>query len=150
MDVVAQEVARLRGIIDLDSQPGQGTRLTIRLPTRLALERGMVVRVDGQAFALPVESIEHAQPFDPHDQVGTSPTALIRVRDKEVPLVEARRALGISATPPASCPKLLLVRADGVSLAVLVDAIDGPRELVVKPLGPLLAGRAWRGRGGAS
>ena len=41
---------------------------------------------------------------------------------------------------PASCPKLLLVRADGEPLALLFDAIEGTRELVIKPLGPLLAG----------
>ena len=140
MDVVAQEVARLRGTVTLASEPGRGTTLTVRLPTRLALERGMVVRIDNQSFALPVESIEHAQPFDPDDQAGAGASATVRVRDREVPLVEARRVLGISATPAVACPKLLLVRADGGTIGVLVDAIEGPRELVVKPLGPLLAG----------
>ena len=48
----------LKGSIELQTEPGRGTRLTIRLPARLAFETAMIVRVDGQAFALPVAQIE--------------------------------------------------------------------------------------------
>jgi chemotaxis protein histidine kinase CheA/ActR/RegA family two-component response regulator len=140
MDVVAQEVRRLRGTIDLTSQPGHGARFTLRLPARLALEQAMITRVGGQAFALPVALIEHAQPFEPGDVEGTRGQATVRIRDHRVPLIVAREALGLSATAPPSCPKLLLVHADGEALALLFDAIEGTRELVIKPLGPLLAG----------
>jgi chemotaxis protein histidine kinase CheA/ActR/RegA family two-component response regulator len=140
LDVVAQEVRRLRGTIDLTSQSGVGTRMTLRLPARLALEQAMITRVAGQAFAIPVSLIEHAQPFEPGDVAGTGTRSTVRVRDHRVPLIVAREALGFSATAPASCPKLLLVRAEGEALALLFDAIEGTRELVIKPLGPLLAG----------
>jgi chemotaxis protein histidine kinase CheA len=140
MDIVAQEVRRLRGTIDLVSQPGLGTRLTIRLPARLALGQEMVVRVAGQSFAMPLESIELVQPFAEEDQESGGAEATVAVRGERVPLVDARRAVGVSATEPLPCPKLLLVRADGAPLAVLVEEIDGPAELVIKPLGPLLVG----------
>ena len=140
MDVVAQEVRRLRATIDLTSQPGAGTRITLRLPARLALEQATITRVAGQAFAIPVALIEHAQTFEPNDVEGTGSRATVRVRDRQVPLIVARQALGFSATAQASCPKLLLVRAEGEALALLFDAIEGTRELVIKPLGPLLAG----------
>jgi chemotaxis protein histidine kinase CheA len=140
LDVVAQEVRRLRGTIDLTSQAGAGTRMTIRLPARLALEQAMITRVAGQAFAVPVSLIEHAQPFEPGDVVGTGNQATVRIRDHQVPLIVARETLGFPATAPASCPKLLLVRAEGGALALLFDEIEGTRELVIKPLGPLLAG----------
>jgi chemotaxis protein histidine kinase CheA/ActR/RegA family two-component response regulator len=140
MDVVAQEVRRLRGTTELKSQPGLGTRLTVRLPARLALEQVMITRVAGQAFALPIALIEHAQAFDRGDVEGTGSHATVRVRDHRVPLIVARDALGFSATAPASCPKLLLVRAEGKPLALLFDAIEGTCELVIKPFGPLLAG----------
>jgi CheY-like chemotaxis protein len=140
MDVVCQEVARLHGTVNLASQWGGGTKLDISLPARLALEQSMVVRVDGQAFPLPVELIELAQAFEPGnvDRVGPHPRVLIR--DEFVPLLSAREALGLAPDSAVSCPKLLLILADGDLLALLVDAIDGTRELVVKPLGPLLAG----------
>lgn len=141
MDVVSQEVGRLHGTIDLASQPGLGTTLTIRLPVRLALEQVMIVRVDGQAFALPLALVDLAQPFEPGDQdEGNGTEATVRVRGEPVRLVDARDVLGFSTTPPASKPKLLLVRTQEDSLTLLVDAIDGTRELVLRPLGPLLAG----------
>ncbi len=140
MDVVAQEVARLQGTIDLASQPGRGTRLTIRLPVRLSLERAMIVRVDGQAMALPVALVDAVRPFEPGDREGTGASAVVRVRDRTVPLVDVREALGFPAAPPSSCPKLLLARGDGEALGLLVDAIEGTGELVFRPLSPLLGG----------
>jgi chemotaxis protein histidine kinase CheA/ActR/RegA family two-component response regulator len=140
MDVVAQEVARLQGTIDLSSQAGQGTKLTIRLPVRLSLERAMVVRVDGQALALPVALVDAVQPFEPGDREGEGASAVVRVRDRTVPLVDVREALGFPAAPPTSCPKLLLARGDGEALGLLVDAIEGTGELVFRPLSPLLGG----------
>jgi CheY-like chemotaxis protein len=140
MDVVAAEVRRLRGTTELTSQPGLGTRLMLRLPARLALEQAMIARAGGQAFAIPITLIEHAQAFEPGDVEGTGCHATVWVRDHRVPLVAAREALGFSPTAPASCPKLLLVRAHGETLALLFDAIEGTCELVIKPFGPLLAG----------
>ena len=140
MDVVAQEVRKLRGTIELSSESGHGTRMTVRLPARLALEQAMITRVAGRAFAIPVSLVEYAQPFEPDDVEGTGIEATVRVRDRRVPLIVAREVLGFSSAEPASCPKLLLVRAEGEALALLFDAIEGTRELVIKPLGPLLSG----------
>lgn len=140
MDVVSQEVGRLHGTVELESQSGHGTRLSLRLPARLSLQQAMVLRVDGRAFALPVELVELAQAYEPGvvDRDGDAPRAF--ARGQWVPLVSARAALGLPPADPASCPKLLLIRADGGPLAVAVDAIEGTRELVVKPLAPLLNG----------
>ncbi|HEV3164826.1 MAG TPA: response regulator [Isosphaeraceae bacterium] len=137
MDVIAQEVGRLHGMVALHSLPGVGTTLTIRLPARLALEQAMVVRVGGRALALPLSAIELAQQWVPADQEGED---TVRLRDRRVRLLDARQALGLEAAPLMARPKLLLIRAAGQSLALRVDAIEGPRELVIKPLGALLAG----------
>ncbi|MGE3821013.1 MAG: response regulator, partial [Isosphaeraceae bacterium] len=139
MDVVAQEVARLHGSVSLSSRRGEGTRLSIALPARLALEQVMILRVQGQAFALPMELIERAEPYQPEDVVGEAPMATLRIGNDTVPLIGARQVLGLPAGP-SSCPMVLLVRAEGEPLAVVVDGIEGTRELVIKPLATLLAG----------
>ncbi len=140
MDVVAQEVSRLRGTIHIASERGAGTTFTMRLPTRLAVERVLVVRVDGHAYALPVETIEYAQSFDPATAEESGDRNTVLIGDRRIPLLDARRALGISAPARTECPKLLLVRTDGGAMGLLVDSIEGARELVIKPLGPLLVG----------
>jgi chemotaxis protein histidine kinase CheA/ActR/RegA family two-component response regulator len=139
MDVVSQEVARLHGSISLDSKRGQGVRMFISLPARLALQQAMVARVGGQALALPVELVELAQAFEPENLCEVDGWPVVQVREKSVPLVDLHEALDVGVEE-VSCPKLLLIRADGDPVAVKVDAIDGTCELVVKPLGPLLAG----------
>ena len=140
MDVVTQEVAKIHGSVVLNSVPGEGTRVSLHLPARLSLEQTMLVRVDGQVFSLPVELIEgveslHRDTLESRDAGTWFISGETRAR-----LVSARDALGIESASEPSCPKILLVRVEGKPLAVVVDSIDGTRELVIKPLGPLVAG----------
>jgi chemotaxis protein histidine kinase CheA len=154
MDVVAREVERLRGTLDLVSEPMRGTQLTIRLPARLALEPALIVRVAGQPLAVPTSQVEHAQPFessefspdDPHE-VGRTDRApsstgnmIVTYSDQVVPVVFAREMLGIDQSFPAMWPKLVLVRARCRLIGLVVDAIEGAEDLVIKPLDALLSG----------
>jgi chemotaxis protein histidine kinase CheA/CheY-like chemotaxis protein len=126
MDVVAREIARLHGRVELDSRPRAGTEAVVRIPARMAIQKGVVVRVDGQLFALPTESIT-AAPAAPGRDDGPTPLA-------------ARAALGLPPAPASSPSQVLHVAPGGRSFAVVVDAIQGPAELVIRPLPPLLAG----------
>jgi chemotaxis protein histidine kinase CheA len=105
MDVVSQEVGRLHGTVELESRPGQGTRLSLRLPARLSLQQAIVLRVDGRAFALPVELVELAQPFDPSGVDPAGPVPRVEARGQWVPLVSAREALGLPSSGAVPCPK---------------------------------------------
>ena len=140
MDVVSQEVSRLHGTVSLTSKTNQGMRLSISLPARLALEQAMISRVNGRSFALPVSLIEQAQPFVPSeaDRSGTWPR--LQMRDRWIPVIDAREALGFATSVVVASPKVVSVRADGERLAVVVNAIDGTAELAIKPLSPLLSG----------
>ena len=65
MDVVAHEVSKLRGTIDVTSRPGRGARVTLRLPSQLSLESSLIVRVAGQGLAVPASQIECVQTYEP-------------------------------------------------------------------------------------
>jgi chemotaxis protein histidine kinase CheA len=149
MDVVAREVGLLKGNIDLQTRPGRGTRLTIRLPARLALETTMIVRVDGQAFAVPIAQIDSAQALDAAcgatgmDLARGRPSTFTLSPDRHIAVVGAREILGIRGADRTAWPKLLVVRTGGGPVALMVDAIEGTEELVIKPLCGLLAGHPW-------
>lgn len=140
MDVVAQEVARLRGRIEMDSRQGAGTRLTIRLPSRLALEHMMLVRVDHQIYGIPIPLIEsvHAGTEVEFDGFGLSGSLCIG--DRTYPTVDSRSVLSVRCNADVRAATVLIVQADGKAVAILVDGIDGPRELIIKPLRSLLSG----------
>ena len=154
MDVVAREVEHLRGTVELASQPGDGTQLTIRLPARLALESALIVRVGGQPLAIPASQVEHAQLFESrvsgpdasHEVVMANPAAsssgemCVTYRDQVISVVFAREMLRIGHFSLATCPKLVLVRAGNRLIGLVVDTIEGAEDLVIKPLGALLAG----------
>ncbi len=154
MDVVAREVEQLRGTVELASQPGSGTQLTLRLPGRLALESALIVRVGGQPLAIPASHVEHAQQFEPcvsspdasreagrtNPAPSSSAELSVTYRDQSVPVVFAREMLGIGQLSSALWPKLVVVRAGNRLIGLVVDTIEGAEDLVIKPLGALLAG----------
>jgi chemotaxis protein histidine kinase CheA len=154
MDVVAREVEKLRGTLEIASQPGRGTQLTLRLPARLALEPAVIVRVAGQPLAIPASHVEHAEPYEPpiprpdalqSEESADPPSSSIGETSvtyggQAVPVVFARGILGIGHTSSVAWPKLVLVRAGSGHFGLVVDAIEGAEDLLIKPLGVLLAG----------
>ena len=155
MDVVAREVEHLRGTVELASQPGSGTQLTLRLPARLALESALIVRVgrptpcDPGIAGRTCPAIRTCVSQAPMHLTRWGGPILLRVparnmsvtyRDQAIPVVFAREMLGIGHFSSAACPKLVLVRAGSRLIGLVVDTIEGAEDLVIKPLGALLAG----------
>ncbi len=141
MDVVRRQVLGLGGRISIASKPGQGSCFTLSLPLTLAVLDGMVVLVAGHTMIVPLTAIiETLQPkrSDVHgfgDQ-PTDPARVVAIRGTWVPLVDVAVALGFRAAPsdePGSVA--LLVEAEGGRrAALLVDAILGQRQVVIKSL----------------
>jgi chemotaxis protein histidine kinase CheA len=154
MDVVAREVSKLRGTIELSSQPGRGTRVSLFLPSQLALEPTLIVRAGEFGFAIPALSVESVQPFQPRgadsrsrsDDGGSTPEsavaalATIQYRDQPIPLIFARDTLGIDRNTSHPWPKLVVVRTGSRLIGLVVDIVVGTEDLVIRPLGALLAG----------
>jgi chemotaxis protein histidine kinase CheA/ActR/RegA family two-component response regulator len=142
MDVVAREVGFLRGRLELTSRAGQGTRLSMRLPARLSLEHVMLVRVGGQPLAIPAAAIDSVHRGEGVEPVvgagGCRPTAAFG--DRRLPVADLASILGIPDRAEAPCPTFLVVGSNEEPMALRVDCVVGALELVVRPLGPLLAG----------
>ncbi len=137
MDVVRRSIQSLGGRINISSRPGQGSTFTLSLPLTLAVLDGMVVTVAGQTLVAPLTAIIESLQPKACDVRNLGPNAqVIAIRDTHVPLIDIGRSLGYrTVTPPPTEGVALLVEGEGGSRAALmVDAIQGQRQVVIKSL----------------
>ncbi len=144
MDVVKANVERIGGTIDLESRSGQGTRFRLRIPLTLAIMPTLIVVTQGHQFALPQacvrEIVEVGRPGRPQvERIGDVP--VLRFRDQLLPLVALGQTLGLSDAEEGA-RHVVVVQAGEGQFGLLVDALAGSEEVVVKPVPPLLGNAA--------
>ncbi len=141
MDVVAAEVERLRGSIVLDSVAGQGTTFRIRVPLLTAIDHVFLLRSGERLFAVPLASVETMVQFDPGQLDSTGGVDRLRLGATTVPALPLADVCGDPDTGLGNTAAVL--RAGDEKIAVLFDRVEGQREAVMRPLGPLLAAHSW-------
>jgi len=134
MDVVRQRVDSLRGSIDVASQPGSGTQVTLRLPLTLAIIDGLLVAVGTAFFVLPLantlECIELTR-----DQVErANGKQMANVRGELIPYIRLRQHFHIGGTPPA-IEQIMVVETGEGRYGFVVDQVLGNCQTVIKNLG---------------
>ena len=137
MDVVKRSIQALGGRVSITSKPGKGSTFTMSLPLTLAVLDGMIVSVGEQTVVVPLTAIiETLQPKKDEVKGFGGDSRLIQVRDAFLPLVDVGRELGYSWEPASATEGVaILVEAEnGSRSALLVDAIQGQRQVVIKSL----------------
>ncbi len=139
MDVVRSNVERIGGIVEVDSNPGQGTRMTLRVPLTLTIIPALTVSIGNQHFAIPRAAIEEIVRANGSsvtlDSIGGAGVATIRGR--RVPEISLADVLGLASDIPDAERTLVVLRPAGGDLyALAVDRIHDHEELVVKPAAP--------------
>ncbi|WP_109574272.1 chemotaxis protein CheA [Aminobacter sp. AP02] len=137
MDVVKRSIQSLGGRLSIASRPGKGSTFTMSLPLTLAVLDGMVVTVADQTLVVPLTAIiETLQPkaADVHGLGGSA--RVIAIRDAFTPLVDIGRELDFrsAATDPLAGVAILVETEGGRRSALLVDTIQGQRQVVIKSL----------------
>jgi two-component system chemotaxis sensor kinase CheA len=136
LDVVARNIKALGGRVDVESELGKGTRVTVRLPLTLAILDGLSVAVGSELYILPLACIvESLQPAvkDINTIAGLGRT--VRVRGEYLPIVALHELFGLH-TQCTSLDEVIIViiEADGRKTALLVDALVGQQQVVIKSL----------------
>ncbi|MGI9471968.1 MAG: hybrid sensor histidine kinase/response regulator [Rubripirellula sp.] len=130
MDVVASTLQRMRGWLEVDSEPNQGTRIRLSFPLPSVIQHAMVFRSAGQLFALPMQSVQSAGSSDPNSVCVMFSDLLGGPRTEE----------------PENCQRIVLAceapssgaNEEGIRVTLLVDEVVGPEEVVVRPLPGML------------
>ena len=139
MDVVRSNVERIGGVVEVDSTPGKGTRMTLRVPLTLTIIPALTVSIGSQHFAIPRSAIEEIVRANGSsvtlDRIGGAGVATIRGR--RVPEVALADVLGLPSQVGDAERTLVVLRpAGGDVYALAVDKIHDHEELVVKPAAP--------------
>jgi two-component system chemotaxis sensor kinase CheA len=139
MDVVRSNVERIGGIVEVDSKPGAGTRMTLRVPLTLTIIPALTVSIGKQHFAIPRSAIDEIVRANGEsvklEQIGGAGVATIRGR--RVPEVALADILGLDSPLQDEERTLIVLRpAGGDVYALAVDRIHDHEELVVKPAAP--------------
>lgn len=140
LDVVRQNVEDLHGTLQVDWKPGQGSQLTMTLPLTLASSRGLLVQAGGQTFALPLTTIKRMLMVKGDQIANIDGREAITYEDRPVALVWLEDLLELPSK--ARSQNELIIVIIGVAekrLGLVVDALAGEQEIVMKSLGQQLA-----------
>jgi two-component system chemotaxis sensor kinase CheA len=141
MDVVKTNIEKIGGSVDLDSTPGKGTTIRIKIPLTLAIIPALIISTGGERFAVPQVSLlelvrlEGENARKSIEMISGAP--VYRLRGKLLPLVYLHEELKLDSTRDASGDPLNIVvlQADSQHFGLVVDQINDSEEIVVKPLG---------------
>ncbi|MYL81753.1 chemotaxis protein CheA [Desulfovibrio aerotolerans] len=136
MDAVREGISALRGRIEVQSAPGVGSTFTLRLPVSLAIIDCLEVHCAGEAYYLHLDYVEECLELPPA-VVLTNGRGVMEHRNVAMPLLSLRHFFELE-TDEAACPHVVTVRRENGRAGIVVDAVIGRKQAVLKHLGRAL------------
>jgi two-component system chemotaxis sensor kinase CheA len=147
LDVVKTNIAKLGGVVDIASDVGIGTKITITLPITLAIINVLLVEIAGRLFAVPLASVDEAILLDASQVRAVDSREVLTVRGASLPICRLDRLFGLPSVPRTR-DYVVIAQVATRRLGLVVDELVGQRDIVIKALGPSLKG--VRGFAGAT
>ena len=140
MDVVKKAVEKLRGKVEVFSEPGNGSKFIIKLPLTLAIIDGIIVRVGSERYIIPTVAIKESLKAEKKNyKTVCDKGEAILLRDSLVPIIRLYRVFDVETGQTDPCKAILVVvEYEGKQRALMVDEVLGKQEVVIKSLGGLL------------
>lgn len=148
MDVVRRDIEALRGTVDIESVPGAGTRIRIRLPLTLAIIDGFLIGIGDARFVLPVDLIVECVELAGSVRQHARNRGYLDLRGEVLPLIWLRDLFDMPGEAPARRENIVVVHFGTHKAGLVVDQLIGEHQTVIRPLGSMF--RALRGVGGST
>ena len=144
MDVVKTNISRLSGMIDVDTQPGRGTKFSITLPVTLAIIQALVIEAGQQTFCIPLNSVLESIMVREREIMTVEGHEVISLRGKTLPLLHLSRLFELHGESGGYRDKeriyVVIVGLAQHRVGLVVDELLGQHDVVIKPLGRALRG----------
>jgi two-component system chemotaxis sensor kinase CheA len=139
MDIVRTNIAKLKGIVEIDSEIGKGTIITLKVPLTLAIIQGLLMKVADEIFAVPLSAVLEIIRVGPEDIYTIQGREIIRLRDVILPLARMSDIIGNSkAAKQLPISYVVVVGWAEKRIGLLIDSLLGQKEVVIKALGDYL------------
>ena len=149
MDVVKNNIAAVSGMVDIESQPGVGCRVTITLPITLAIIKALIITSVGRTYAIPITSVQETIMVERKDVLTVERKEVIQLRDATLPLLRLGRFFEIDGTSDMlDSYYVVVVGAAEKRLGIVVDDLLGQQDIVIKSIGETFKG--FKGISGAA
>lgn len=133
MDVVRKKIANIQGEVDVDSELGKGTTISIKLPLTLSIIDGLLVNINKTSYVIPLAAIKKIYAID-KDLIYKSFNNLITLDGEQIPFFSLRKEFDL---PPSEeqLEQIVMVNFEDNYVGLVVDYVEGEYQAVLKPLG---------------
>ncbi|MFH1624593.1 MAG: chemotaxis protein CheA [Pseudomonadota bacterium] len=148
MDVVRTNIENMNGLIELESSPGQGTEMRIRIPLTLAIIQALLTKVNEEIFAIPLASIVEIIRVLPSQVQTVERKEVLHLRDTVIPLIRLHDIFGMPPSREADRLYVVVVGLAEKKVGLITDSLIGQQEVVIKSMGEYL--KSTQGISGAT
>ena len=136
MDVVKRTIEALRGSINIVSNPGEGSEISLMIPLTLAIIDGLLVRVGSGRYVIPLAAVEECLELSLEDDMRSRGRSFISLRDSLVPFIRLRDLFN-TGTKPDPFQKVVVISTGSERVGLVVDQIIGDHQTVIKAMSKL-------------
>lgn len=135
MDVVRKEIESLGGLVSIDSEPGKGTSIVLKLPLTLAIIEGLLVKIADEFYVFPLSVVEECVEHIQDEQVNINQN-IASIRGEILPYIRLREFFEITGEQP-KIEQLIVVNTHDNRIGFIVDEVIGDYQTVIKNLGSI-------------